>query len=113
MVEPLSVNTDGVRALRDIHKAVATSLESLAADAPGSAEFAISHGTIASGVNRALTATLDSRAGSMIVTQSSAESIAELLQQAALSYEQGDRRGAESIEATARDAGPATGGPRT
>jgi hypothetical protein len=101
MVEPLSVNTDAVRSLGDVHTGVATGLSSLAADAPGSAEVALSHVTIADRVNTALTATLGSRAESMKVTQSGAETLAELLHQAALAYERGDSRGTESIKSAA------------
>lgn len=101
MVEPLSVNTEGVRSLGDIHAGVATGLGSLAANAPGSAEVATSHGAIASGVTTALTAALGSRSEAMQGTQRTAETIAGLLHQAASAYERGDRRGAESIEAAA------------
>jgi len=118
MVEPLSVNTDGVRSLGDIHAGVATGLGSLTAGAPGSAEVAMSHGTIASGVDTALTAALGSRSGSMTMTQTSAETISELLHQAAMAYERGDQHGAEAIRAaadalargeTSADGGTATG----
>ncbi len=114
MVEPLSVNTDGVRSLGDIPAGVATGLGSLAAGAPGSAEVAMSHGTIAYGVATALTAALGSRSGSMTMTQTSAETISELLHQAAMAYERGDQHGAEAIraaaDALARGETPADGG---
>lgn len=101
MVEPLSVNTDGVRSLGDIHAGVATGLGSLIAGTPGAAEVAMSHGSIAYGVNTALTAALGSRSGSINVTQSSAETMSELLHQAALAYERGDERGGAAIDAAA------------
>lgn len=101
MVEPLSVNTDGVRSLGDIHTGVAAGLGSLSAGTPGSADVAMSHGTIADGVTTALTAALGSRAKSLNATQTSAETISELLRQAALAYERGDRRGGAAIEAAA------------
>ena len=101
MVEPLSVDTDGVRAFGDIHTGVATGLGALATGAPGSAEVAMSHGAIASGVNSALAATLGSRSGSMNATQGSAKRLAELLHQAALAYERGDERGGAAIKAAA------------
>ncbi|MCH9640471.1 MAG: ESX-1 secretion-associated protein [Actinomycetia bacterium] len=98
MAEPLAVNTDGVRTLGDIHTRVAAGLGHLTSSAPASAEVAVSHGTIASGVNAALTAALGARLASISVTQSSAETLAELLHQAALAYERSDQRGTESIE---------------
>ncbi len=101
MVEPLSVNTDGVRSLGDIHAGVATGLGSLADSAPGSAGVAMSHGTIASGVDAALTAALGSRSAAITITRSSAETLSELLHQAALAYERGDQRGGAAIEAAA------------
>ncbi|MCH9730092.1 MAG: ESX-1 secretion-associated protein [Actinomycetia bacterium] len=101
MVEPLSVNTDGVRTLGGIHTGVAAGLGALAGDAPGSGEVAMSHGAIASGVNSALANTLGARSGSMASTRSSAERLAELLRQAALAYERGDQRGGEAIKAAA------------
>ncbi|MGZ8801387.1 MAG: ESX-1 secretion-associated protein [Mycobacterium sp.] len=110
MVEPLSVNTDGVRALGDIHSGVASGLASLTAGAPGSAQVATSHGTIAYGVGTALTAALSSRSGSMNATQTSGAQLSELLHQAAMAYERGDQRGAEAIKAAA-DA-IARGGPQ-
>ena len=111
MVEPLSVNTEGVRSLADIHVSVANSLASLASTAPGSAEVASSHGTTATGVSNALTAPLDSRAGSMIAARSSAEATTELLRQAAVAYERGDRRGAQSIAETVHGLGSAADEP--
>lgn|GEM_PF-2457404 len=101
MVEPLSVNTDGVRTLGGIHTGVAAGLGALAADVPGSGEVAMSHGAIASGVNSALATTLGARSGSMTATQSSAERLAELLRQAAFAYERGDQRGGAAIKAAA------------
>ena len=98
MAEPLAVNTDGVRTLGDIHTRVAAGLGHLTSGAPASAEVAMSHGTIASAVNAALTAALGSRSGSINVTQRSAETLAELLHQAAVAYERGDQRGTESIQ---------------
>lgn len=101
MVEPLSVDTDGVRSLGDIHSAVSAGLGSLTAAAPGSEGVAASHGTIAYGVETALTAALGARSGSMNVTQASGAHISELLHQAAMAYERGDQRGAEAIRAAA------------
>ena len=110
MVEPLSVDTDGVRSLSEIHTGVATGLGSLNAAAPGSAAVATSHGTIAYAVQTALHAALGSRSGTMTATQDSGARISELLQQAAVAYEHGDQRGAAAIKAAAAaiaDGGPA------
>ena len=101
MVEPLSVDTDGVRSLSEIHTGVATGLGSLNAAAPGSAAVATSHGTIAYAVQTALHAALGSRSGTMTATQDSGARISELLQQAAVAYEHGDQRGAAAIKAAA------------
>ena len=101
MVEPLSVDTDGVRSLSEIHTGVATGLGSLNAAAPGSAAVATSHGTIAHAVQTALQAALGSRSGTMTATQDSGARISELLQQAAVAYEHGDQRGAAAIKAAA------------
>ena len=101
MVEPLSVDTDGVRSLSEIHTGVATGLGSLNAAAPGSAAVATSHGTIAYAVQTALQAALGSRSGTMTATQDSGARISELLQQAAVAYEHGDQRGAAAIKAAA------------
>lgn len=108
MVEPLSVNTDGVRSLAEVHTGVATGLGALAADTPGPAGVAASHGTIAYGVGAALTAALGSRTKAMNVTQASGTQISELLHQAVLAYERGDERGAQAIRAAA-EALPETG----
>ena len=113
MVEPLSVDTDGVRSLSEIHTGVATGLGSLNAAAPGSAAVATSHGTIAYAVQTALHAALGSRSGTMTATQDSGARISELLQQAAVAYEHGDQRGAAAIKAAAdaiADGGPAGAG---
>ncbi|MCG7582152.1 type VII secretion target [Mycolicibacterium sp. OfavD-34-C] len=113
MVEPLSVDTDGVRSLSEIHTGVATGLGSLNAAAPGSAAVATSHGTIAYAVQTALHAALGSRSGTMTATQDSGARISELLQQAAVAYEHGDQRGAAAIKAAAdaiADSGPAGAG---
>ena len=113
MVEPLSVDTDGVRSLSEIHTGVATGLGSLNAAAPGSAAVATSHGTIAYAVQTALQAALGSRSGTMTATQDSGARISELLQQAAVAYEHGDQRGAAAIKAAAdaiADGGPAGAG---
>ena len=113
MVEPLSVDTDGVRSLSEIHTGVATGLGSLNAAAPGSAAVATSHGTIAYAVQTALHAALGSRSGTMTATQDSGARISELLQQAAVAYENGDQRGAAAIKAAAdaiADGGPAGAG---
>lgn len=101
MVEPLSVNTEGVRSLAEVHTGVATGFGSLAAGAPESAGIAMSHGTIADGVDAALSAALGSRSGALNVTQTRSAQIAELLHQAALAYERGDQRGAQAISAAA------------
>lgn len=101
MVEPISVNTDGVRSLGEIHLSVATGLGALAAESPDSAGTAKSHGSIAYGVSTALAETLGSRSRSLKATQSSAEAFAELLHQAAIAYERGDGRGGAEIEAAA------------
>lgn len=101
MVEPLSVDTDGVRSLSDIHTRVATGLGALTSAAPGSAGVAASHGTVAHAVQTALTAALGSRSGTMATTQSSGSRISELLARAAAAYEQGDQRGAAAIKAAA------------
>ncbi|MDZ4270117.1 MAG: type VII secretion target, partial [Mycobacterium sp.] len=79
MVEPLSVNTNGVRSLGDVHTRVAGGLGALAAGTPGAAEVGASHGTIAYGVDTALTAALGSRSGSMNTTRVSGTQISELL----------------------------------
>ena len=113
MVEPLSVDIDGVRSLSEIHTGVATGLGSLNAAAPGSAAVATSHGTIAYAVQTALQAALGSRSGTMTATQDSGARISELLQQAAVAYEHGDQRGAAAIKAAAAaiaDGGPAGAG---
>ncbi|MCV7152251.1 ESX-1 secretion-associated protein [Mycolicibacterium pyrenivorans] len=114
MVEPLSVDTDGVRSLGDIHTAVSARLGVLTAGAPGPEGVAASHGTIAYGVDTALTAALGSRTGSLNVTRASGAHISELLHQAAMAYERGDQRGAEAIRAAAdtigKGQGPAAGG---
>ncbi len=113
MVEPLSVDTDGVRSLSEIHTGVATGLGALNAAAPGSAAVATSHGTIAYAVQTALHAALGSRSGTMTATQDSGARISELLQQAAVAYEHGDQRGAAAIKAAAdaiADGGPAGAG---
>ncbi len=114
MAEPLSVDTDGVRSLSEIHTAVATGLGSLTAASPGSAAVAVSHGTIAYAVETALTAALGSRSGTMTTTQSSGSRISELLQQAAQAYERGDQRGGQAIRAAAdaitRGEAPSGGG---
>lgn len=109
MVEPLSVDTDGVRSLGDIHTAVSAGLGALTAGAPGPEGVAASHGTIAYGVDTALTAALGSRTGSMNVTQASGAHISELLHQAAMAYERGDQRGAEAIRAAADTIGKGQG----
>ena len=101
MVEPLSVNTDGVRSLAEVHTAVATGLGALAAGTPGPAGVAASHGPIAYGVGTALSAALGSRTGAMNVTRNSGTQISELLHQAARAYERGDERGAQAIRAAA------------
>ncbi|AFM18642.1 Protein of unknown function (DUF2580) [Mycolicibacterium chubuense NBB4] len=106
MVEPLSVNTDGVRSLSDIHSTVAAALGALTAAAPGAAGVASTHGTVAAAVGTALTSALGSRRGTMATTRASGDTIAELLHQAALAYERGDRRGAEAITAEAQEAAP-------
>lgn len=114
MVEPLSVNTDGVRSLAEIHTAVAAGLGSVNNGAPGSAAVATSHGTIAAAVEAALSGALGSRTGSVTATQNSGARISELLAQAAMAYERGDQRGAEAIKAAAdaiaRGEAPAGGG---
>lgn len=97
MGEPLSIDTDGVRSLGDIHDRVSTGLGSLAADTPGSAGVATSHGTIADAVSTALAAALGSRSESLTVTGHNAQALSELLHQAALAYERGDQRGAAAI----------------
>ncbi|MBX7432502.1 ESX-1 secretion-associated protein [Mycobacterium sp. Y57] len=101
MTEPLSVNTDGVRSLSDIHSTVAAGLGSVSAAAPGAAAVTTSHGTIASAVDTALKAALGSRSSTMTTTQASGARISELLHQAALAYERGDQRGAEAIRSAA------------
>nr|MCH9700417.1 ESX-1 secretion-associated protein [Actinomycetes bacterium] len=114
MGEPLSIDTDGVRSLGDIHGRVAASLGSLAAGTPESAGVASSHGTIADAVNTALTAALGSRSESITATGRSAETLSALLHQAALAYEHGDQRGEAAIEwaadAVPRDETPTTNG---
>ena len=109
MVEPLSVNTDGVRSLSEIHTKVASGLGSLTASTPDSAAVGISHGTVAHAVQTALTAALGSRSGTITATQGSGARIAELLQQAAAAYEQGDQRGAAAIQAAAAAIGDGHG----
>jgi hypothetical protein len=119
MVEPLSVSTDGVRSLSEIHTRVAAGLGSLTASAPGSAAVGTSHGAVAYAVQTALTAALGSRSGTITTTQGSGARISELLAQAAVAYEQGDQRGAAAIKAAAAaiaegvpggSGAPATGG---
>lgn len=101
MTEPLSVDTDGVRSLGNIHGRVAAGLGSLAAASPGPAAVAGSHGTIAAAVDTALTGALGSRSGTLASTQTTGDTISELLHQAALAYERGDHRGAEAIRTAA------------
>lgn len=106
MVEPLSIDTDAVRSLGEIHHGVATGLGSLADGTPGSAAVALSHGTIADAVDTALTAALESRAESMTVTGRNAQALSELLHQAALAYERGDQRGGAAIASRADSIAP-------
>ncbi|MGP4054348.1 ESX-1 secretion-associated protein [Mycobacterium sp. 4D054] len=114
MTEPLSVDTRGVRSLGEVHRNVADGLGSLVAGSPGPAAVAQSHGSIAAAVDTALAGALSSRSGTMSTTQAAGDTISELLRQAALAYERGDKRGAEAIRAAAdhmsrseRGAGPA------
>ena len=109
MVEPLSVDADGVRSLGDIHTNVAAGLESLSACTPGTAGVAQSHGAIAHGVSTALAAALNSRSQSMNAARSGAETFAELLREAADAYERGDQAGGAQIKAAAEGIGQGEG----
>ncbi len=118
MVEPLSVDPSGVRALGDIHTGVAAGLGSLTASTPGAAPVAASHGTIAAAVDTALSGALGSRSATMTGVQAAGTLISELLHQSAAAYERGDQRGGDAIRAAAdrlaqdqdRPAAAATGG---
>lgn len=107
MVEPLGVDTDGVRSRGEIHARVAGALAALCAGSPESAGVEKSHGTIADRVTTALAAALDERSRAMSAGQRSAENLAELLHRAASAYERDDMDEGTAISTVADPVGGA------
>lgn len=101
MNQPLSVNPDGVKSLSDIHQQVAGAMSRLAGSAPDAAALQTAYGTISSAFTAALGSALPSRERTFQATQTSSETIGDLLRGAADAYEQGDQANAEKLKAAA------------
>src|SRR5258705_8614420 len=112
--DPLYVQPDGMRSYSQIHDEVVAGLTQLmGAAAPEAAGVQTSHGAIASAVSAALSTVLGSRQGTMQATSTSGSTISELLRKAARMYEQGDQKGAATLQAAAEalEGANAAGGP--
>ena len=109
MNQPLSVNPDGVKSLSDIHDRVAAAMSQLAGPAPDGAALQTAYGTISSALTSALSGALPSRDGTFAATQTSSQTIGELLQRAARAYAEGDQANAEKLRAAAEALAGSTG----
>lgn len=101
MNQPLYVHTGGVQSLSDIHGRVAAAMSQLAGSALDEAALQTAYGTISSAFTSALGEALPSRDGTFRATQTSSQTIGELLQRAAQMYERGDQQDAEKLRAAA------------
>ena len=102
MTGNLFVQTDGLRTFSQAHADIAAGLSQLtSAAAPAADGVETSHGPIASAVSAALGELLGARQGTIQTTATSGNTISELLQKAAQTYERGDQKGAETLRAAA------------
>jgi hypothetical protein len=99
--EPLYVHTTGVNSLSDIHGRVAGAMSGLTGSAPDASSLAAAYGSISSAFMAAMGHALPSRDESFQATQTSSQTIGELLQKAAQMYEQGDQQNADELKAAA------------
>ena len=101
MNEPLYVHTTGVSSLSDIHGRVAGAMSGQTGSAPDASSLAAAYGSISSAFMSAMGHALPSRDESFQATQTSSQTIGELLQKAAQMYEHGDQQNADELKAAA------------
>jgi hypothetical protein len=101
VIEPLYVHTGGVKSLSDIHDEVAGAMSQLRGSTPDAVSLETAYGTISSAFTSAIGRALPSRDTSLRATQTSSQTIRELLQRAAEMFERGDQQSADELRAAA------------